>query len=47
MSASQAQTQREDFQKALRDVVDGRGRRAVLQPIVDLLTGPGAWPSRG
>lgn len=39
VSAAQAQSQRSDLLHALSDVVLGRGRTAVLQPIVDLTTG--------
>ena len=39
VSVAEAQAQREALLRALRDVVHGHGRQAVLQPIVDLLSG--------
>lgn len=39
VSVAEAHTQRERLLRAVQDVVHGRGRRAVLQPIVDLLSG--------
>ena len=39
LSVAEAQAQRAQLQRALDDVVDGNGRRTVLQPIVDLTTG--------
>ena len=39
VSVAQAQSQHQDLLDALSDVVLGRGRTAVLQPIVDLTTG--------
>lgn len=39
VSAADAVEERDRMRRALRSVVDGRGRHAVLQPIVDLVTG--------
>jgi EAL domain-containing protein (putative c-di-GMP-specific phosphodiesterase class I) len=38
-SSAQAVEERDRLRRAITDVIDGRGRHAVLQPVIDLTTG--------